>query len=80
MAEISKSENYVRNQPPGASIKQQEQLDERTKRIKKYGYKTIRQQNITIRLEENMKEYSVWVDEAEKIVSFHEVDTPYFPE
>ena len=21
-----------------------------------------------------MKEYSVWVDEAEKIVSFHEVD------
>lgn len=25
-------------------------------------------------LEEDMREYSVWVDEVEKIASFHEVD------
>lgn len=33
MVEMSKSENYVRNRPPDAFIKQQNQLDERRKGV-----------------------------------------------
>lgn len=33
MAEMSKNKNYVRNRPPDAFIKQQNQLDERRKGV-----------------------------------------------
>lgn len=33
MAEMSKNKNYVRDRPPDASIKQQDQFDERRKGV-----------------------------------------------